>query len=139
MTINTDHLQNCLDVLEHAYNALLKADKNSTDYKVFRNATLKGFELTLEVTGKLLKKALHSFFASSKAVDRLTFKEAFRYAAKHGLIKVETVERWYSYRDNRNSTAHDYDEEAAEEALTLIPHFIKDVKAIIESIKNVEA
>jgi nucleotidyltransferase substrate binding protein (TIGR01987 family) len=138
MQLNTIHLENCLEVLEYSYDALNKANKNSTSYKVFRNAALKGFELTLEVTSKLLKKALKPFFASSKAVDRLTFKEVFRNAAKHGLITIEGTERWFDYRDNRNTTTHDYDEDAAEEALALIAPFINDVKTIIESINHVK-
>ena len=62
----------------------------------------------LEQSGSLLKKRLRPYFASNRQADRLTFKDAFRHAAKHDLISVEACERWFAYRDNRNDTAHDY-------------------------------
>jgi len=65
-------------------------------------------------------------FASTKQVDQLNFKDTFRYAAKHGLISLEETERWLSYRDNRNDTAHDYGVGFAEETLRLLPQFIAD-------------
>ena len=40
------------------------------------------------------------------------------------------VERWLSYRDNRNDTAHDYGEEFAETTLKLLPAFVEDAKAL---------
>lgn len=41
------------------------------------------------------------------------------------------MSRWFQYRDNRNSTAHDYDKGFAEETLQLMPLFIQDVKQLI--------
>ena len=92
------------------------------DYEIFRNSAVKSFELTLETAGKLLKKSIKPYFPTNKAVDKLLFKEVFRYAAKHGLIHVDDVERWFEYRDNRNNTAHDYGEQFAQETLRLLPH-----------------
>jgi len=48
-------------------------------------------------------------------------------------MAVEEVERWFAYRDNRNSTAHDYGEGFAKETLVLLPGFIVDAKTL-ESI-----
>lgn len=77
---------------------------------------------------KLLKKKLIVYFSSKKEADRLTFKDIFRYANKHSLLDDETIERWFSYRDNRNSTAHDYGEAFAEETLVLAESLIQDAK-----------
>ena len=71
--------------------------------------------MTLEQSGKLLKKKLIPYCASKKkSVDTLTFKDIFRHAAKHSLIMEEEAERWFKYRDNRNNTAHDYGRAFAE-------------------------
>ena len=40
------------------------------------------------------------------------------------------------YRDNRNNTAHDYGQAFAEETLTLIEDFIKDVNYLKSVIEN---
>ena len=106
---------------------------------MYRNSAIKGFELTLEQAGKLLKRSLKPYFATPKAVDRLVYKDLFRYGAKHGLVTVEETERWFVYRDNRNSTAHDYGQNFAESTLKLLPSFVSDVKSLIRNLKDAAA
>jgi len=72
------------------------------------------------------------YFSSAKEVDRLNYKDVFRHALKHGILTNETVERWFTYRDNRNDTAHDYGESFAEETVVLLKDFIPDAKKILE-------
>ena len=67
-------------------------------------------------------------------MDSLYFKDLFRQAAKHGVLNIDEAERWLTYRDNRNTTAHDYGEGFAEETLTLLPGFIADAKRLREQI-----
>lgn len=69
-------------------------------------------------------------------MDRLNFKDIFRYAAKHGLISLEESERWLIYRDHRNDTAHDYGVNFADEILQLLPQFICDAYRANETIKS---
>lgn len=122
--------------LEKSYEMLQKAQKDSIDYELYRNSLAKGFEMTLEQSGKLLKKAINPYFASKKAVDMLSFKDIFRHAHKHSLISEEETKRWLKYRDNRNSTAHDYGQAFAEETLTLIKDFLTDAKNLKKVIDN---
>ena len=86
--------------------------------------------------GSLLKKRLRPYFASNRQADRLTFKDAFRHAAKHDLISMEACERWFAYRDNRNDTAHDYGERFAETTLKLLPDFITDARELARVISE---
>ena len=88
----------------------------------------------LEQSGSLLKKRLSPYFASNRQADKLTFKNAFRGAAKHGLISVEACERWFTYRNNRNDTAQDYGEKFAETTLKLLPDFITDARELARII-----
>lgn len=136
MSINTEHLNRCIETLERAYGLILNAEEGSIDYEMYRNSLVKGFEMTLEQSGKLLRKRLVPFFATKKAVDELTFKDLFRYALKHSLLGEDEVVRWFVYRDNRNKTAHDYGRAFAEETLTLIPNFLVDTKNLKKVIEN---
>jgi hypothetical protein len=141
MPINTDFLVRCINTLESAESAFDQLRQREPDdplYDIFRAAYVKEFELVLEQSGNLLKKRLRPYFASNRQADRLTLKNAFRYAAKHDLISVETCERWFAYRDNRNDTAHDYGEGFAEATLTLLPSFIADDRALVRVIAEGE-
>lgn len=128
--INTDYFSRCIATLERAFNGLQGLPVDNDFYDIYRAACVKEFELVLEQAGKLLKKRLKPYFASSKQVDQLTFKDIFRHAARHGLLELEESERWLIYRDTRNDTAHDYGEAFAEETLRLLPQFIVDAKRI---------
>ncbi len=134
--INTEYLQKCLETLEKSYLMIKMSDEGSIDYEMYRNSLVKGFEMTLEQSGKLLRKKLSPYFASKKASDKLSFKDLFRYALKHSLLDEKAVERWFKYRDNRNNTAHDYGRSFAEETLLLIDDFILDVKELKKVIDN---
>ena len=135
-SINTEYLSRCLETLEKSYELIKAAQPDSIEYEVYRNSLVKGLEMTLEQSGKLLRKKLVPYFASKKIVDTLSFKDLFRNALKYSLIDEQTVERWFSYGDNRNSTAHDYGRAFAEETLMLIDDFVKDVKSLKKIIEN---
>ncbi len=134
--LNTDYFARCIATLEHAFGELNRQPEDSVLYDIYRAACVKEFEIILEQTGKLLKKCLKPYFASSRQVDQLPFKDVFRYAAKHGLLSLEEAERWLQYRDNRNDTAHDYGEGFANSTLLLLPQFIVDAYKVNEIIKN---
>ena len=134
--INTEHLQKCIDTLAKSFVYLQRAEEGSIEYEMFRNSLVKGFEITLEQSGKLLRKKLMPYFASKKAVDQLTFKDIFRHANKHSLLDDDAVERWFLYRDNRNSTVHDYGEKFAKETLKLAETLIEDAQKMKDMIDN---
>jgi nucleotidyltransferase substrate binding protein (TIGR01987 family) len=132
--LNTDYFSRCIATLEQAYTGLNQQPNDSLLYDIYRAACVKEFEIILEQTGKLLKKCLKPYFASTKQVDQLVFKDIFRYAAKHGLISLEEAERWIAYRDNRNDTAHDYGASFADATLVLLPQFITDARRLNDAI-----
>ena len=135
MNIDTTFLRRCVRTLELALDELGRlSETEDVLYDIYRAACVKEFELVLEQSGKLLRKRLAEFFASNRQADRLSFKDLFRHAAKHGLMEPEEVERWLLYRANRNDTAHDYGEDFAEETLKLLPGFIADAKALTDRI-----
>lgn len=136
MKLNTEHYVRCIKTLETSLILLERADPKSIDYEIFRNAVVKGFELTLETAGKLLRKALKAYTGQPREVDALTYKDLLRQAAKHDLMNTDAVERWFVYRDNRNSTAHDYGVGFAEDTLKLLPGFIADARQLEATLKE---
>ncbi len=47
MNLNTDHYARCIRTLEASLVHLEKAEAESSEFEIFRNAVVKGFELTL--------------------------------------------------------------------------------------------
>lgn len=136
MKIDTTFLDRCIQTLDKALHLLKQTDPESLDYDLYRSAVIKEFEIILEQSGKLLKKCLKPYFHSAKAVDKLVFKAIFKHAAHHDLISLAEAERWLTYRDNRNDTAHDYGLGLAEKTLPLMPQFIIDAKSLLVTINN---
>lgn len=139
MDIQTHYFHRCLQTLDKAFQKLQQADKDSLDYDLYRSATIKEFELILEQSGHLLKKVLKAYAHSSKKVDQMTFKDLFRHAGHHSLLTIDEVENWLKYRDNRNSTAHNYGADLAKKTLPLIPQFLTDAKKLIKVIEDFDA
>lgn len=130
MPLNTDNLRRCIDTLDKSLARLNEAVPESVDFEIYRNAVVKGFELTLETSGKILRKALKAYGGSPKSVDELFYKDVLRHAGKHGLLSTDEIERWFIYRLNRNNTAHDYGEGFANETLKLMPGFLEDARRL---------
>ena len=126
MGLDTQYLEKCCKTLSTALELLRQAQPESIEFELYRSACIKEFEIILEQCGKLLKKCLKPFFATNREADLLTFKDIFRHATLHGFISTDESARWMNYRDNRNSTAHDYGEGFANSTLKLLPQFLID-------------
>lgn len=67
----------------------------------------------------------------------LTLEKSYRMIKTVDEVSIDyEISRWMKYRDNRNNTAHDYGQAFAEETLTLIEDFIKDVNYLKSVIEN---
>ena len=128
MKIDIEYLERCIQTLEAAYDLMRQQMPDDMTYDIYRAACVKEFELIEEQSGSLLRKRLRPFFASNRDVDRLTFRDVFRHAARHDLISCESCERWLEYRDLRNDTAHRYGRDYAERTLEILPFFIDDAR-----------
>lgn len=136
MKIETVYLERCISTLDKAQSLLKQTDPEKIDYDMYRSASIKEFEIILEQSGKLLRKALKPFFHSAKAVDELNFKDVFRHAVLRNMLTPEACERWMQYRDNRNNTAHDYGVNFAEKTLNILPQFITDASELVLAIQQ---
>jgi hypothetical protein len=74
MKIDTLYLERHIATLDKAQTLLKQADPENIAYDMYRSACIKEFEIILEQSGKLLRKALKPFFHASKAVDQLVLK-----------------------------------------------------------------
>ena len=139
MNIDTAYLRRCIDTLESMSDALNGSSPEETVYDMYGDICIEKFELVLEQSGKLLKKRLRPWFASNRQADRLTFRDTFRHATKHGLIPADACERWLEYRDSRNHKENNTGQASAESILRLLPALIEDARAlatVVEDLNN---
>ena len=113
---------------------LQQSTLGSVLYELYRSACVKEFEIIIELAGKLLKKALRPYYASHRQAETLVYKDIFRAAAQHGLHSMLEAERWLTYRDSRNNTAHDYGTGFAEAIITFLPRFVTDATALAQRL-----
>lgn len=138
MTLNVEHLLRTAATLEQAMLAVRRTpSEDEVLFDLYRNAAIKSFELSLETAGKLLRKALKAFGGNPRSVDALVFNDMLRHAGKHSLLDQAGVERWLTYRANRNNTAHDYGVGFANQTLTLLPAYLQDVRALAVKLQEV--
>ncbi len=139
MKIDTAYIERCIATLDKAQTLLKQSNPENIDYDMYRSACIKEFEIILEQSGKLLRKALKPFYHSSKEVDKLIFKDVFRHAVLRNIITDEVCERWLQYHDNRNSTTHDYGVNFAEETVVLLPQFISDATELAKAVQKLNS
>ncbi len=133
-TLDLTALERCLATLRRAHARLLVAE--AEDHDLFRAASVKEFELILELVVRLLRKVLREYVTSTRELAELPFKNVLRQAAQHGLLSLEAVDRWFSYRDLRNTSAHEYGQNFAEKIIVVLPEFIHDADAVLTALRQ---
>ena len=136
MNIDTAYLRRCIDTLESMSDALNCSSPEETVYDMYCNICIEKFELVLEQSGKLLKKRLRPWFASNRQADRLTFRDTFRYAAKHSLIPADACERWLEYRDNQNHAENNSGQAFSESTLRLFSALVEDARVLATVVEE---
>ena len=131
-TIDSSSLLRCSQALDQAPMLLQQSTSESISYESYRPACVKEFKIIIELAGKLPKKALRPYYASHRQAEALVYKDIFRAATQHGLLSTLKAERWLTYRDSRNNTAHDHGAGFAEAAVTFLPRFVTDATALAQ-------
>jgi len=128
----------CISALENAHEELSQlTNRDQSLYQIYRTTCIKEFELVLEQCAVLLRKVVSSFYSSDSYAANLPIKDLFRYAAKHDLLNVDSVERWLHYRQIGNDSVYEYGKDYTEQTIKFLPNFIEDAKTIVELIERI--
>lgn len=124
-------MEKALITLDESYE-ILSNNKNDYLTTVLEDAVIKRFEYTLEISKKIMKKVLKKFY--DKQEEELTVNNIFRFM--YGYNYISDWERWRTYHEKRNITAHEYNLEKSRKLLGLIPDFLRDTKELIKNLKE---
>lgn len=107
---------------------------NERHRRIFERAAVQAFEFTYEVALNLLRRQMNEIAGGSTKIKRLEFMDFLRAAADHDFIP--DAERFFDYREKRNLTSHNYDEEMMRQLLAVLGPFTQDVRFLIEQLQS---
>ncbi len=128
--LDVTSLTKAIDSLQRAIDRTLSA----RDDEELRDAVIQRFEYTYELCWRMLKRRLEMDHPNPAEVDQLSFQGLMREGGERGLI--EDVERWMVYRENRNITAHTYDQKKAEDVYKSAIEFIIDARKLLLALES---
>lgn len=136
-SLQATHLLHLADRLEAALSKLVACpDAEAGSEALFRSLATRNFELALEHSGKLLRKALRLYGGSPREVDHLPFQDLLRQAGKHGLLDVEGVSRWLAYHQQAGATPTEDEVGCDGAVLALLPAFWVDLRALAHALQR---
>ena len=137
MALELGSLQKAVSALA---GVLAKSDDRefmSRQDEVTRNAIRSGvilhFEFTYELCWKFIKRWLETN-VSATAIDGVTRRELFRWAAENRLI--DDVEQWMRYHEARSLTSHTYQSEIAERVYATAHDFAPDAARLLAALEK---
>jgi nucleotidyltransferase substrate binding protein (TIGR01987 family) len=99
-----------------------------------RAAAIQAFELTYELSWKMLKRYLKLSEANPAEIETMSFPDLIRTGCDKGLL-LSDLKEWSRYRQERGITSHTYDHAKAQEIFECIPDFLKDAKYLLEQLQ----
>lgn len=136
MVLDLSHLEKAVRQLEKSLSYLnSELARNDSELRdQFRAASIQAFEFTYELAVKLLRRQLEQIVPNPSELRALAFMELIRTGAEAGL--VEDVARYRLYREKRNITSHTYDEELAEDVISVVAPFLADARQLLAELKR---
>lgn len=135
--LNLEPLRYAIASLEDGLEVVSDADWFNQQSRKVQNTLVAGviqnFEFVYEISFKMLRRQIEAEAASPTDVDESNFRDVLRVAAEKGLIA--DVEAWFRYRKMRNTTAHTYDHEKAQQVYQGTLLFINDARALLARLE----
>ncbi len=105
--------------------------------RTFRMAAIQAFEVTYELSIKLVRRSLEAKTADPAAIDAMDFKDIMRLAAEARLI--DDPPAWSVFRAKRNISSHTYDEAKALDVIDSIPRFATHSRRLLTCLDTPHA
>ena len=100
----------------------------------FRAASIQAFEYSYELGVKMLRRQLEQIAANPAEIREMVFMDMIRTGAEAGL--VQQVPQYRVFREMRNMTSHTYDEARAEEVLSVLDDFAREMHFLRDELKR---
>jgi nucleotidyltransferase substrate binding protein (TIGR01987 family) len=108
------------------------AVKDTVTGEFLRDAVIKRFEYTFELSWKFLKRYIEVY--GLERPDGFTHKELFRVGFEQGMIRDSAP--WFEYLKKRNLTSHTYDKNVAEDVFRSAAPFLQDASYLLARLRE---
>jgi nucleotidyltransferase substrate binding protein (TIGR01987 family) len=116
---------------EQALNRLAEALARPED-AIVRDACIQRFEFTFEMAWKALQR-----YALAEGLECVSPRDCFRTGFRLGLIDNDA--RWMAMVEDRNRTAHTYDEKSAIAIYRALPAYTQLLRGLLVRLKEGES
>ncbi len=116
------------------FDEIIERYEHEYDDNAIRDAVIQRFEYTYSLTVKTLMRYIK--LNSPEADDVLTFNETIREANKFGLL-LSDLEKWSIFRQKMNLSSHTYNENVANDIVSIVKEFNKEVHYILQKLDSI--
>ncbi|MFH1562249.1 MAG: HI0074 family nucleotidyltransferase substrate-binding subunit [Nitrospirota bacterium] len=100
----------------------------------FRAAVIQAFEYTYELAIKMIRRQLGQIVANPAQLREMDFMDLVRTAFEAGIVRE--VPLFKVYREKRNITSHTYNENKADDVLSVIDSFLQDMRFLQNELRR---
>jgi nucleotidyltransferase substrate binding protein (TIGR01987 family) len=100
-----------------------------------RDGLIQRFEVTYELSHKMLRRYLKETAASPDEIERLSFGDLIRRGNAEGLVRSEWP-AWRRFREMRTRTSHTCDARVASEVVAAIPAFLIEAEHLCAELQR---
>ncbi|MCY3934378.1 MAG: HI0074 family nucleotidyltransferase substrate-binding subunit [Chloroflexi bacterium] len=100
-----------------------------------RAGAIQAFEVTYELSVKMMRRYLEQISANPAEVDQLDFRNLLRMAMQQELLHSEP-DAWIRYRADRGATSHAYNEARAERVFQGILEFLREARHLLKGLQE---
>ena len=114
-----------LTSFENTINSLIDVINvyNSDKSNIYmRDSMIQRFEYTYSLALKMIKRYFAQSAFEKENIDGMSFNEMIRTANRMELL-LSNLEQWNEYREKRNMTSHTYNQNIAQDVVSIIPMF----------------
>ena len=121
-------------VIARLEEGLARYQRDVSDTQI-RDGLIQRFEVTYELSHKMLKRYLESVSPTPEHYDSMSFADLIRSGNEQSLL-LGDWSAWKTYREMRSKTSHTYDEKIAHEVVTGIPGFLAEAVYLRDQLRT---
>jgi nucleotidyltransferase substrate binding protein (TIGR01987 family) len=134
MTLDATSLGNAVQRLRAG---VARWRREATDEQI-RDGLIQRFEVTYELSHKMLGRYLKETAASPDEIERMPFADLIRAANAQGLLRGDWP-AWRRFREMRARTSHTYDANVASQVTAAIPAFLEEAEHLYAELQRRQA